>query len=130
MTKEEYYYGKLVFGGFDLKYAASGLTSDDIFWADMHSNHNYWVANMGSISFKEKQKEDDEKERAPVQLKMESTLVALDSGMSLAQIPVRDFQEITTYLNVHHGLDFVFRVEKGLYYTDCDGDTYEKLPDL
>jgi len=61
---------------------------------------------------------------------MESTLVALDSGMSLAQIPVRDFQEITTYLNVHHGLDFVFRVEKGLYYTDCDGDTYEKLPDL
>ena len=66
LTKEEYYYGKLVFGGFDLKYAASGLTSDDIFWADMHSNHNYWVANMGSISFKEKQKEDDEKERAPV----------------------------------------------------------------
>lgn len=49
LTKEEYYYGKFVFGGYDLKYAATGLGPDDIFWADLHSNQHYWVANMGSI---------------------------------------------------------------------------------
>lgn len=50
--------------------------------------------------------------------------------MSLSQIPVRDFQEITTYLNVHHGLNFELHPEHGVYYTDCSSETYDNLPDL
>ena len=51
LSKDDYYYGKFVLGGYDLKYAAAGLGAQDIFWADMHTNHNYWVASMGAIKF-------------------------------------------------------------------------------
>ena len=50
--------------------------------------------------------------------------------MSLAQIPKRDFGEIITYLNIYHGLDFTVNEGNGLTYTDCNSDTFDKLPDL
>ena len=61
---------------------------------------------------------------------MDATFVVLDSGRSLSQIPAGDFDEITTYLSVRHGLTFTLDEEQGEYYIDCPSATYDKLPDL
>lgn len=101
------YDGKFIFGGYDLSYAAKDLGSGDIFWADMYPNYYYWVVSMGSVKFlPKKKKNDDDKEPKPFQLEIQSKFAVLDTGMSLALIPKKDFIEMKTYLILEHGLKF------------------------
>ena len=45
---------KLIMGGYDLIYAKSGSTSDDIYWVDLADNQFYWTAYMGKVVMKGK----------------------------------------------------------------------------
>lgn len=59
----------------------------------MHSNHYYWIVNMGNVAFEEKSTDDDDDsgKKEPFQIDVSSRLMALDTGMSLALIPTTDF---------------------------------------
>lgn len=130
MTNNDIYDGKFIFGGYNMSYAKKGLGAKDIFWADMHTNHYYWVLNMGTVAFKEQEKEGEAKAPKPFKLDIASRLAALDTGMSLSMIPVEDFVKLTTYLSVEHGLEFLLNDQNHMYYTVCTGDICDNLPDL
>ena len=46
MVNSDYYDGKFVFGGYDLKYAKDGLNEFDVFWMPMRPSFYYWTSGM------------------------------------------------------------------------------------
>ena len=95
LTTSVNYKGMLTFGNYDVKkFAKSGMTDDDIFWADLATNKYYWTVHM------EKMKLGDSL------LGIQTTNLILDSGMSFAIIPMADHSILIQHFKREFNIDF------------------------
>jgi len=51
LSNDEQSKGRMIFGGYDLKWAKAGSTPKDIFWAKQSGNTSYWAVNASGVSF-------------------------------------------------------------------------------
>ena len=79
LSKDENVKGKMIFGGFNMKYAKQGLTEQDVFWAKQSRNPYYWGVYSDSVKL------------GDVEINAKPQQLILDNGMSLAMAPEKSF---------------------------------------
>jgi len=82
LSNDEQSKGRMIFGGYDLKWAKEGSTPKDIFWAKQSGNTSYWAVNGKGVSFGETKFEDKAQQ------------VIFDNGMSFAMAPEKTFAKM------------------------------------
>lgn len=92
LTNDEKSKGKMIFGGYDLKWAKPGSDKKDIFWMKQSGNTSYWAVNgdrvqLGGETFSQK----------PQQL-------ILDNGMSFAMAPEKTFADMVVAIQKQTGI--------------------------
>ena len=50
LTNDEKSKGKMIFGGYDLKWAKPNSQKKDIFWMKQSGNTSYWAVNGDKVS--------------------------------------------------------------------------------
>jgi saccharopepsin len=126
LTNKDQTNGAITFGGYDLpKYAQSGKTEGDVFWAEMaHAQTYFWVMNMGDIKFADGAK-----------LEVDSKHMILDSGLTYALIPSEDFNKLTALLDTKYGVKCTAAEKKEgalaqVNPSSCTCKDYNALPEL
>lgn len=117
--------GMITFGGFDTsKFAKKGKTDKDIFWGNIQLSEKFWTMPMSNISLSSKNGTTKHLTDA------DSRNVILDTGVSYAIIPTKDFMAIETALK-GYGVLCIEPKESSLVSTySCSCDSYESIPDI
>jgi len=116
--------GVLTFGGYDMKFAKSGLSEKDIFWSNMVKGEKYWTVGMSDVGFV------DKKQYSPL-TEVKPKYAIMDTGVSYAIIPSRDFETIKNELSSNYNATFKEPSDSTNVSTyDCDCLSYAKMPDI
>ena len=113
--------GKLLLGGYDLSYAQSGSTDNDITWSSVSQGEKTWSATFNGLKFKE----------GPG-IKTQSEKIMLDTGLTYALVPKDDVETVAKAL-LGYSLECSapqFTGSLGLYQCDCEKGSYESLQPL
>lgn len=122
MLNSDIYNGKFTMGGYDLKYAKQGKRESDVFWMPLAKNYFYWTVRMGTVGFKTK--------LGVNKLSITADAAIMDTGMSLAFIPPKDFEEIKNSLEAGRAFKMHLLQEHNLWMVDCSYSKCKDLPDL
>lgn len=115
--------GKVIFGGYDLeKYAKKGSTEQDIFWSSLpnHGKDKYWTVGMKQVDFGKSRITPEDSSRR----------VVLDTGLTYAMMPFKDFNRLIQILKTDHQIDCTGKKEEKLALTTCTFKDQKKFEDL
>ena len=116
LTKDLDAKGKIIFGGYDLKYAKQGSTEADVFWAKQSANPSYWGVNSSGVNL------------GQTKVAAKPQQVILDSGMSLAFAPPNSFKSLLSSIMTSTGIKCMDA--KPAAACLCTEKQYSKLPNL
>jgi hypothetical protein len=92
----------VTFGGYDLaKFAKPGKTDGDIFWSKMVPNEKYWTVGMSDVGFR-----DSKKDKVMPLYDIRPNYAIMDTGVSYAIIPSKDFESIKDTLTNSYNVTF------------------------
>ena len=116
LTNDEKSKGKMIFGGYDLKWAKPNSEKKDIFWMKQSGNTSYWAVNgdkvqLGAQTFSQKPQQ-----------------IILDNGMSFAMAPEKTFADMVVAIQKQTGIQCF--ESKPVWGCMCDSKSYDSLPNL
>ena len=87
--------GKVIFGGYDLqKYAKKGSSEQDVFWSSLpnQGKDKYWTIGMKQVDFGKSRITPEDSSRR----------VVLDTGLTYAMMPFKDYDKLIQILKNDH----------------------------
>lgn len=116
--------GMVTFGGYDVKkYGKEGAKDSDIFWGKAMPGEKFWTMRLNSIALTKGEQKSDLSQYTP-------KYAILDTGMSYALVPQKDFEKLLTEMS-NFGVSCVQPKDQDLVSTHtCTCKDYNALPDI
>lgn len=126
LSKQPEQDGMVTFGGYDLaQYAKPGSSENDIFWSKMIKNEKYWTVGMSDVGVK------DKKGKVMSLYDIKPNYAIMDTGVSYAIIPSKDFEAIKDTLTNSYNVTFTAPKDSSNVSTyNCKCIDYDSLPDI